>query len=256
MSRALEGWAPEADLYLLGSGVQSFFDLSLGTQYLLEECGQVFCLHDMPSLERYLARLTPEPVNLLPRYYREGRDRGEIYDDIVAHVLGACRPEGEPVAFLMHGHPLFYSTISERLLERGREVGLRVVAVPGVSSLDRMFVDLELDPARHGLQVLEATSALAAKKPLCTDHDLLFLQVGGISDLTATRTGTAREDAVAEFRDYLLGSYPPSHPVRIVECAVEVGFEAQVTEVPLGRLVEAAPVLNYNASAHLPPLEL
>lgn len=76
-----------ADLYLLGSGVCSFLDITLSTQDLLRRCAQVYYLHDLPSLERYLAKVCRRAVNLMPVYYRDGRDRADLYGDVVRHVV-------------------------------------------------------------------------------------------------------------------------------------------------------------------------
>ena len=54
---------PNADLYLLGSGVLSFLDVTLYTQKILRQCKTVFFLHDMPTLGRFLKEITPNPVN-------------------------------------------------------------------------------------------------------------------------------------------------------------------------------------------------
>jgi uncharacterized protein YabN with tetrapyrrole methylase and pyrophosphatase domain len=238
-------------IYLLGSGVYSFFDLTLRTQYLLQECRQVFFLHDLPSLERYLARLTPEPENLMPLYYLEGRDRSEIYDDITRHVVEAAR-RAPPVALLMHGHPLVYSSISERIIAQGERESLAVSVEPGVSSLDRIFVDLGLDIATRGIQILHASAAITEKTVLNPQVDALFFQMGSILDNTSKRQRAVDPEQVRPFQEYLLHFYPPSQRVKIVECAVEIGFHSRITETPLERLFDAAPSFNYNASAYVP----
>ncbi len=140
---------PRAGLYILGSGVLSFFDVTLYTQIILRQCKTVFYLHGLPTLERFLKEITPNPVNLMPQFYLDGRIRTDIYQDIARHVMdGAVREK--PIGFLSHGHPLVYSSISRLILDACKERGNRVEVVPAVSSLDRMFVDLELDIAERG----------------------------------------------------------------------------------------------------------
>jgi hypothetical protein len=61
----------------------SFLDISLYTQKVLRECRTVYFLHDLPTLERYLHEITLRAVNLAPIYYLDGRNRTDIYEDIV-----------------------------------------------------------------------------------------------------------------------------------------------------------------------------
>jgi uncharacterized protein YabN with tetrapyrrole methylase and pyrophosphatase domain len=242
----------EPDIYLLGSGIYSFLDITLLTQHILtEKCRTVYCLHDLPSLEQYLARLTPHAQNLMPVYYRDGRDRSDIYDDIVRHVL-ATPAEKRPAGLLLHGHPLVYSTISQRLIAECADAGLVLEIVPGVSSLDRMFVDLRLDIGEDGVQVYNASGVLVRNTPLNPGAGCFILQIGALTG-TATRAATARPEEISRLKNYLLKFYPPEHPVSIVESAVEIGFQSRVTEIELQKLDEMDEAFNYNASLYLPP---
>lgn len=121
---------PWADLYLLGSGVSGFLDITLRTQAALKRCRPVFYLHDMPSLDRYLDEIAPGAVNLLPLYYRDGRRRIDIYRDVSEHVVEAVGGEA-PVGFLVHGHPMFFSLITRLILERTGRRGLQARVARG-----------------------------------------------------------------------------------------------------------------------------
>jgi len=252
-----ESMIPSGDplIYLLGSGVFSFFDLTVFTQHLLQECKSVYYLHDLPSLERYLARLTPSPVNLMPLYYIEGRNRTDIYADIANHVLRSAQ-ERSPVALLMHGHPLVFSSISQLILKEGEKLGIQVEIVPAVSSLDRMFVDLKLDIATRGIQILHTSMAVATNLILNPHMDALFLQIGAIQDSnTARRNETLTPAEILPFKHYLLNFYPDSHVVRVIECAIEMGFESRLIDIKIEQMEEAAAYFNYNASAYIPALQ-
>ena len=240
-------------IYLLGSGIYSFFDLTLYTQHLLQSCQSVFYLHDLPSLERYLARLTSNPINLMPLYYVDGRKRSDIYVDITDHVIRGGL-ENPPVAFLMHGHPLVFSSISQMIIQEGKRVGLPVTVVPALSSLDRMFVDLGLDISTRGIQVLHTSMAVSTKLSLNPLVDVLFMQIGAIQDNRASRKKAVMKEQILPFKRYLLDFYPGSHTLSIIECAVELGYESRRTDISIEDLEEAAPVFNYNASAYLPGL--
>jgi len=241
------------DIYLLGSGIYSFHDMTLLTQHVLvEKCRTVYCLHDLPSLEKYLSKLAPRVENLMPVYYRDGRDRSDIYNDIVNHVM-ATPPDKRPAALLLHGHPLVYSTISQRLIAACDAAGIQLEILPGVSSLDRMFVDLRLDIGEDGVQIYNAAGILARETVLNPAAGCFILQIGALTG-AATRAATSRPEEIVQLKNYLLKFYPAEHRVSVVESAVETGFQSRVTEIELERLDELDAAFNYNASMYLPPV--
>jgi uncharacterized protein YabN with tetrapyrrole methylase and pyrophosphatase domain len=243
--------AEGADIHLLGSGCFSFFDLTLHTQDLLVQSRRVFYLHELPSLERYLARIVKKPVNLLPLYYIDGRPRRDIYRQIAEHVLreGAAGP---PVALLLHGHPMIFSTITQLILAGGQERGLRVNVVPAVSSLDRMYADLRLDIGNRGIQIFNAEAAVHGGMALNPGVDAILLQVDRVTDPDAHRLKDTPPEMVAPLRDYLLRYYPSEHPATLIECAVEIGFSSRLTPATIGKLEEAAAGMNSNTSMYIP----
>jgi uncharacterized protein YabN with tetrapyrrole methylase and pyrophosphatase domain len=243
----------QADLFLLGSGIYSFFDITLYTQSILKKCKTVFYLHDLPSLDQYLEQITANPINLMPIYYLDGRDRTEVYEDIVAHVISQATQE-RPTALLLHGNPIVYSTISERLLEEASKHEIKIDLVPAVSCLDRIFVDLNLDIGERGLQVLEASRAIGRSMPIVKSIDLLMLQIGSINNSYATRNQNCPVDEALQLKQYLSNFYPADHLVYIVESAVEVGFETLITSTPLAEIERSSEAMTYTASLFVPAL--
>jgi uncharacterized protein YabN with tetrapyrrole methylase and pyrophosphatase domain len=242
------------DLFLLGSGVYSFFDVTLYTQSILKKCEAVFYLHDMPTLDQYLRKVTQNPINLLPLYYTDGRHRTEIYEDVVAHVMKGVKAS-RPAAVLLHGHPLVCSTISQRLIEECRARSVEVEVVPALSSLDRIFVALELDFGRRGLQLVEATAAVGQNLQIAPKLDLLLYQIGALNNDHASRVRSARMEDVEHLKNYLLKFYPPDHLLYVVECAVEIGFETKITSAKLGQLELACDTMDYTSTLFVPACE-
>lgn len=242
----------KSDIYLLGSGVFSFFDITLITQDILSQCKTVFYLHDLPSLERYLKKICRQVVNLLPLYYTEGRDRNDIYSDVSHHVIETAQKE-KPIALIMHGHPLVYSTISRLILEGAPRKGLTVEVFPAVSSLDRMFVDLKLDIGEHGIQVHLASAAIGKNIALNTQAGCILFQIGHIfSNLSQRKVKTLPEE-IFPLQKYLLQFYPERHEVKVIECAVELGVQSRLTPLSIAEMHQRAEVFNYNASLYIPP---
>lgn len=245
----------EADIYLLGSGVLSFLDITLLTQSILKECASVYHLVDMHTVERYLSKVTKRAVSLNPLYYIDGRDRRDIYRDIVNHVVEGALNE-RPVALLMHGHPLVYSSISRGVYEEAEKKGLRVEAIPAVSSLDRIFTSLRLDIGFNGIQIYEASSLVLRELPLNVKSDCLLFQLGAFMNPLASKQRSPDPGELTPLRNYLSRWYPERHPLKLVEVAVELGFENQILDLELRALEAMAPHIRYNSSLYIPALSV
>jgi len=246
-------FSTQPDIYLLGSGILSFIDITLMTQRILKECKKVFYLHDVPTFERYMKKISRNAVNLLPVYYLEGRDRLEIYEDIVRHVLESSKKE-KPVALLLHGHPLFFTRVSRRLLEESDKNGISMEVLPGVSSLDRMVVYLKLDIGPHGIQIMEASTAILKDITLNPRLECILYQVGAILSPISARLKTSTPEQATALKNYLLKFYPGKHVVKILESALELGYQSRITAVEIATLEEHARFMTYTASLYVPSI--
>lgn len=238
------------DLYLAGSGVRSFLDLGLYTQKVLRESEAVFVLIGIKSLEDYLRQIVQNLVDLKEMFYHEGRHRGDIYRDISQYVVQEAKKK-RPSTLLLHGHPLVFSTVSQLVLQLAAKEGLDVEVLPAVSSLDRIFVDLKLDIATRGIQILDAVAAMHRGVMLNPKIDCLLFQVGAPLGPIHEFRDTTPEDLLP-LQEYLLRFYPTNQTVQVVESAVELGHESIVTPGKLGRLGDLAAAFNYTVSLYIP----
>lgn len=87
---------------------------------------------------------------------------------------------GQNVLGIFYGHPGVFVSPSRRALAIAREEGHAAKMLPGVSSEDYMFADLEFDPAIHGCCAFEATHLLVKNTPLDTSVNNILWQVGGV----------------------------------------------------------------------------
>lgn len=238
------------DIYLAGSGILSFLDLSLYTQKVLKECAVVFSTVGIPTLEEYLKTINQRTVDLRARYYIEGRNRLDIYKDITKHVLDAAKQD-TPVALLMHGHPLLFVTLSQWIQELAGQARLSVEVIPAISCLDRLFVDLNLDIGPKGIQIFAATLAMGQNIPLNPKVDCLLFQIGAPLSLLHEFRPTYPDD-IAPLQNYLGKYYSADHPVTVVESAVELGRQSVLSKGTIGELGKLAPAFNYTASLYIP----
>lgn len=245
------------DIYLLGSGIFSFLDLTLETlQILRGVCKRVCYLHNLPSFEEYLKKIGPKTDNLINLYYKDGRDRNQIYTDIVNHVVSCCleSPSDRPVALLLHGHPLVFSTISQMLIAQCTKDNLKLKVLPAISSLDRMFVDLNLDIGDSGIQIFLAGQVILKAVIPSPKAGLILFQIRGPTNNLSLRTQPPDKNDAIALKEVLLKYYPANHEVLIVESAIELGFTSNIIRVPISSLESAYQHFNYNSSLYVPPV--
>lgn len=204
--------SPTPDISIIGLGIKGVEHLTREAEAVCRGSNEILAVPAHPAVLDHLSSLCPT-VTELPSVSADG-SRREAYETMAATVLAAALDHA-PVTFAPYGHPLVYVQASRRILQAAPYLGLRVRVLPGISSLDTMFVDLRLDPAAHGLQLYEATDVLLRRRPLQPDVPCLLLQVGTVESALPA-AGPNRAGRFRRIEDYLLGFYPPEHRLAAV----------------------------------------
>jgi len=236
-------------LYLVGLGIRGPAQVTRETEAILRRCTRIYYAHTDPAVGAYLRQLCPRVFNLAG-YHAHGRSHRRTYDAIAAALTrGATRRP--PVAFAVFGHPLVYVSLANWLLARPPR-GLRVKALPAVSALDCLFVDLHLNPADAGLQMFDANQLLLKRRPLQPDVPCLIWQPATVESTYAT-TAWSRPQRFHRLRDYLLGFYPKEHRVVLALSATTSRRTApRLKRIALGRLEQARREIDAGATLFIP----
>jgi precorrin-3B methylase len=242
---------PSYHLYLVGLGIHGAAQVTRETEAILRRCTRVYYAHADPTVADYSAELGPRVVNVA-RYYADARSFRRTYEAIAA-VVTRSAAKWPPVALATYGHPLVYVSVANWLLERLPRRGLRVKALPAVSALDCLFVDLRLNPADAGLQMYDANDLLLKRRPLQPDVPCLIWQPG-IVESTYDAKGWSRPQRFHRLRDYLLGFYAKTHEVIVaVSANVSSRRAPRLKRVGLGRLETACRELDLGGTLFIPP---
>jgi uncharacterized protein YabN with tetrapyrrole methylase and pyrophosphatase domain len=187
----------------------------------------------------------------LSMFYRPGVRRSLIYREISAHVLHQAQTLA-PVALALYGHPLFFSTLSRMVLAGSQWLKMKSLVLPGLSSIDAIFADLQIDPGEVGLQIHEATELLLHKRSIDPIRGLLVFQPAQAGDLL--HSDRASLSPFSLVTDYLLRYYPGSHSVYLVRSATEPWERATTLSVPLASIPEHGITLPADFTVYVPPL--
>ncbi|GII00052.1 SAM-dependent methyltransferase [Planobispora takensis] len=239
------------DIAVVGLGIRGIHQMTREVEETVRRCAKTFVTDMALGVVDHLRTLCPEVVDLSSAY-RPGNHRVLIYRQMAAQVVTAAL-ESPPVCFASYGHPKVYCYPTTLIQRAARVLDLKVTVLPGISSLDSLLVDLNLDPALDGLQVYEATDLVVRERPLQTDAPCVLLQAPIVLD-AFNSGGVPRVDDVGRVQEYLLRFYPPDHWVTLLVSAVHPLLEPirkGVRVADLTRALRQAPTVS---TLYIPPV--
>lgn len=241
------------DIYVVGLGMLGQHQLTHEVDFALRRCKEIFVLHYERSLLDYCSTFC-EHVTYLSSFYRPGVPREQIYQEIGQRILeaGASNP---PVALALYGHPVIFVSPTNVIVEGSKRLRLRAKVLPGISAMDCLFVDLNLDPGVEGLQMYEATDMLLRKRPLQPDVPCLVWQIGAVGNLQySSEPHSLKPEYLTRLKDYLLQFYPPGHEAVIAVTPVLAIAKPKLVHTEIGRLDEMYEYIGSLDTLYIPAL--
>jgi siroheme synthase len=171
---------------------------------------------------------------------------------IVTHLLGKAAALSE-VAYLTQGHPLVLDRVTTELLLQGKETGIPVTILPGVSSIDTILSDIRYEPAR-GLQIFDATNFVRGGMKIDGRAGLLLLQPGVFGTDMPRLTSGAPAPQLGALQDALAKTYPPEHVAVLVSSATATMTKREF-RTTVGDLGSVPAVALGGSTLWVPPLE-
>lgn len=191
-------------IYVIGTGVKRDAHLTMETSVLLPELTDIVHLHDAGLRE------VPGGPRLhdLSSWYAEGRDRTEVYAEVVGEVLRLASRPGARVGYLTTGNAVFLNAMVAGILDGAAPRGIQVRLLSGVSTLDTLLTDLRLPVERLGLQCFLASHFIARRgQPFDASVPLFLFQPGTFSANRVRLTPLSPAEALP-LTERLLEVYP------------------------------------------------
>lgn len=227
VGRTLE--VPDADIYVLGWGLELPAHLTLETLAILDACKRLF---GVPAFDA--SSLGVPQVEDLSHIYGDTSVRRDAYRRMADRVMTAAKSSG-PVAFITYGHPCVGSDVTRELVAGASERGLTVHVANAVSSIDALFPLLSIDPF-SGLLVCEATTFLNLGLRPDTNIWLVLTQVPAMGiETVVDRTTPPSEPDISALVARLGEFYPRDHTAAVVRARSYAGA-ASIEWQELGRL--------------------
>lgn len=242
------------DIYIVGTGIIPAFHLTKEAEYAIRTSNEVLFVDKSFGSTEFLKSLCPNVTDLSAASYREGEERIDAYRNMASMVIEAAL-DHPPVTLALYGHPLVYSLPPFIVLGSAKLLGLKVKVMPGISSLDTLFVDLNFDPCTQGVQMYEATDILLRKRPLQIDVPCFIWQIGSVESRLYSESSN-KPERFGQIKEYLLKFYPPSTPMYAVYSASMPLAPSIITEFTLETIEEKAEHLHQGVTVYIPPVNL
>ena len=239
-----------SDIYLLGSGIRGTLHFTNETIQALRVCRAVYVLHPDTMVIDYVREYCDE-VHDLHSFY-DGREiRQDVYSAIADRLIEEA-VRGAPVAFLVHGHPLFLVSATEYALTQAAGKGLKTTVLSAVSSFDTMLCDLGIDYG-YGVQIFDSTTMIENSWLPNPAVPLLVFQLATTGNRRVVK-GRPGGQVLRPLTDFLIPVYGPSHRVRIVHSGAALLEETEIIDLQLLELTADEIDLTRRPTLYVPPI--
>jgi len=215
----------------------------------IEKAQKLFYLVSDFTTEQWLQSLNPTAESLRSCYV-PGRQRSEIYEEMVERTLGPVR-RGLHVCMALYGHPAVCANSSREAVKRARHEGFDAVMQPGISAEDCLFADLNIDPS-HGCQSFDATNFVMRRRKADPSIGLILLQVAQIGVSVYRARDCRSPKGLQLLTEFLLDTYPAKHKVTIYQTNC-LPLDEPIIETVWSRNLLSAPV-TVRSLLYVPPL--
>lgn len=223
-------------VHVFGLGVRNVAQITLESNYLLQQMERVFHSERDPAVGEYIASIGRSEVSLA-HLYADGRRREEVYGEIADAIMEAARG-GSKCAYLAPGNPVFLNTVVLNLKAAASRDGIPFFIYPGVSSIDTLLTDLYIPVERTGLQCFVATHFVRRKPDIDKRVPLLLFQPGVVGAYEVRYHSGAYLPGVKILQESLIGLYGAEQRWILLRSAISVGDSAIVSTGTLSELLE------------------
>lgn len=235
-------------LKIVGTGIRAGIETSPEALSAIQDSKKVLYLVADPVAAEWIGWLNPS-AETLSGLYAPGKSRRSTYQDIVAEILTWLRVSGD-VCVVFYGHPCMLVFPTGEVLRSARAEGYTAKVYAAISSLDRLFADLEIDPGLVGCQSFEATTFLLHGYRFDTRAALVLFQVGVLGE--ESWNPVLPRSRIVVLSDYLSKHYGGGHPAILYEAASLPIGESVVLRTSISRMAKMD--VSAISTLYIPPI--
>ena len=239
-----------SDIRIVGLGISSIQQITREADDAIRSSNEVFYLDTGVATRQFMEERCDRVTSLYEESYVEGGHRLNAYYHMAAAVIDAAISRA-PVTLAIHGHPLVAAYAPFLVCDLARVLGLSVEILPGVSAMDTILAELQVDPCIEGIQMYEATDLMLRRRPLQPDVPALIWQIGNLESRLHTMR-VSRPERFHGFVEYLQQFYAPNHKVIAIYTSPHPLVPADVLRFPLSEMPEHADRIHTGFSLYIP----
>lgn len=222
-------------LTVVGTGIRVGLQITQEARARIQRADKVVYLLAADAPTAWLHALNPSAESI-HSIYQPGRHYHDIYEDLVTTILTLVRRDLD-VCAVTYGHPGVSDQSTYEAVRRARAEGYRTRVLPGISALDCLFVDLEVDPGEDGCQSFDATDFLVRNRAPDVLVPLILWQISVIGGTRAvTEVNRSGLRILAGRLEQLYGA---DHEVTVYEATPFPVGKPMLERSPVGLLSEA-----------------
>lgn len=239
---------PKGSIVCVGLGMSLGAHISTLTRNFIQQADIVFMGVTNELAEQWLTALNTNSISL-QKFYQEGKDRRESYEQMVDAMMHEVR-SGKKVVGAFYGHPGVFAWAPHRVIELAKAEGFHGHMEPGVSAEDCLYADMGIDPGTHGIAHYEASQFMRYQRVVDTAAYLVLWQIGFVGDPSCSRYQTEASHRQI-LLNLLLQYYPEHHSIALYECATLPNERPTITWAPLSELAQVA--VKHHSTLLIPP---
>lgn len=229
--------------------------MTIEVKNAIESSDCVMFLVNEPAIKHWIQNNSKNYISLDDVYFSH-KNRKDSYAEIERCIIEMSQNYKQS-CFVTYGHPLFLSSSALNVAKKLKNNidSAEVTIMPGVSSLDCLFCDMEIDPGSNGLQAYEATDMLLYDKDFNINTDLVIWQIGvmainePIKDTTKINS-LINKKALSLLQIKLSEKYNQDQIIFLHVASIYPGIKSQIDKVELKDLTSIS--INRLATAYIP----
>jgi hypothetical protein len=240
---------------IIGLGVKVPEHTTVEARRAMADCAVIYSIvQQPPKLWLPADRLDKTRVINALDLYAEGAPRAKNYEQ-VARTIHRSLQSGGNVGYVTYGNPMAFDSVAQHLIRLAGEDNTPFEIIPGISSVDTILCDLNVDMA-PGIQIVEASWLVAYKVQLHLNLPVLLLQIGAYGSTQTHYKSPQSARVLSGLSDYLSAFYPATHRGVLVRSAGEPRERVTVLDLSLNELSDLSDDDLGGASFYIPALDV
>lgn len=223
-------------IYLMGAGIYSSLHLTIETIQAIKVCGTIYVLHDDINVLNKIKEINNNVIDCIEFYNSSTtKIRSDIYDSISDKIIENSLNTNEPIGFIVHGHPLFLVSASERLIEKAEKHSILVRTLAAVSSIDTLLVDLQIDFG-YACQIYDSTFFCNNNINFEPKVPLILFQLSTLNNPNVVK-GHVSTSVLLPLYNKLIKHYHETHNIKIIHSASHLLEKSTILDLSLKDII-------------------